>query len=230
MRHNVRSSYTVTVLVLRLAVRASIFTEKVFMFISHQYRLVFLEVPRTASRSVSEALARLDPDAPTSRARRQNGAAVDYHRFQVDAVYLDDYCVVAAHRNPYHRLWSHWKHRRNHGNPEIFKTIAWPRYVEWACNPSAVPGIQGANHEMPIAEMFDCRSIDFWLSYEELERSWRELAMQYGLPLPELGSINRSETKYSFNDAYDGELAKLVETRFAADFELFGYSRDSWKP
>lgn len=199
------------------------------MFISHHYRLVFLEVPRTASRSVSDALARLDPEAPTARARRRNGAAVDYHKVQVDAVYLDNYCVVASHRNPYHRLWSHWKHRHKNGNPEIFKAIAWPRYVEWACCPSAVPEIRGANHEMPITEMFDCRSVDFWLSYEELSRSWRELATQYGLPLPELSSTNQSEATPSFNDAYDDELAELVGARFAADFELFGYSRESWK-
>lgn len=200
------------------------------MFVSHRYRLIFLEVPRTASRSVSAALTTLDPEAPTARARRRNGAAVDYHNFQVDAAYLDDYFVIAAHRNPYHRLWSHWKHRHKHGNPEIFKTIRWPRYVEWACCPSAVPEIQGANHEVPITEMFDCRLVDFWLNYEELDRSWRELAMHYALPLPELGNFNRSETTFTFGEAYNDELADLLETRFAGDFELFGYSRDSWKP
>lgn len=199
------------------------------MFISHLYRLVFLEVPRTASRSVSAALVELDPDAPTSRARREKGGSFDYHNFQVDPAYLNDYRVFAARRNPYDRLWSYWKHRRRTGNPAVFKTIPWRRYVEWACDPSTVPDIQGANHDIPITEMFDCSQVDFWLEYEALETSWRELAGLFELPLPALGHRNRSKASTGFGEAYDEVLAAMVSTRFAADFDRFGYSRGSWR-
>lgn len=129
------------------------------MFISDHYKLVFLEIPRTGSRSITKALTRLDPDSHTVRIRNKAGMLVDYHSCHIPDRVDDSYVIIAAHRNPYERLWSHWKFRHQWGDPVIFKSTSWQRYVSWACNPNSVPEIQNALLETPITEMLDCAPV-----------------------------------------------------------------------
>ena len=199
------------------------------MFISDKYKLVFLEVPRTGSRSITDALTNLDPGSPTAQVRKQQRALVDYHNCQIPDHVDDTYIVVAAHRNPYERLWSHWKFRHQWGNPGIFKSTEWSRYVKWACDPKSAPEITNALPEMPIVEMLDCDRVTHWLNYEQLEASWQLLAGETGLPLSELVWINRSHSMGEYWKAYDRELASMVAGRYADDFTRFNYDLASWR-
>lgn len=199
------------------------------MFISEKYKLVFLEVPRTGSRSITDALTRMDPGSPTVQIRRRQLALVDYHNMQIPDHVDDNYVVVAAHRNPYERLWSHWKFRHQWGDPEIFKAVSWQSYVMWACIPGALPEITRALPEMPITQMLDCDRVTHWLHYDHLGTSWQKLAENTGLPLPELSWINRSRDRGGHREAYNAELAAMVAKRFADDFIMFNYDTESWR-
>ncbi len=199
------------------------------MFISHKYKIVFLEVPRTASRSITTALALLDPQAPTVIARQQQNTLEDYHNFDCAEISDKSFRVIATHRNPFDRLWSFWKYRRNTGNPEIFKSISWLQYVDWVCDPSSTPQISGALLDCPIAEMFDLDRVDFWLDFEQLSESWQKLGKKYSLPLTPLVSINASPRYKHAADHLNESVAKRISDRFSQDFEYFGYSKDSWK-
>ncbi|MFC1849778.1 sulfotransferase family 2 domain-containing protein [candidate division CSSED10-310 bacterium] len=198
------------------------------MFISEKYKLIFLEVPRTASISITEALTRIDPESATVKRRQEKGAMDGYHSFDLPDEVGKFPLIFATHRNPYSRLWSFWKHRHKWGNPEIFKSVSWPRYVEWACDPTAVPEISGAMLDMPISEMFDCDRVSYWLKFESLRTSWIKLSTDYDLPLPALGWLNASIRLGNFQEAYNAELASMVAKRFAADFERFNYEVGSW--
>ena len=199
------------------------------MFISDRYQIVYLEVPRTGSRSVTVALTAFDPESPTALARSESGTAYQYHDFRVPSELLRDYCVIAAHRNPYSRLWSYWNHRHKSGNPDVLKTISWRRYVDWACVPDSVPELKGANRDLPISEMFDCDKVDFWLCFETFQKSWDELAEHLEVKLPELKQTNSSNSVEGLQQAYDEALAERVYQRFRKDFVRFGYAADSWK-
>jgi len=199
------------------------------MFISHSHKLLFLEVPRTGSRSISQALTELDPESPTVAARRTSRGAADYHGFKNELLADPAYRVVATHRNPYERLWSFWKHRRNTGNPPIFHTISWSSYVDWVCDPTTVPELVNAQRDIPIAEMFDLDRVDFWLDFSHLGQNWAQLAQTLGLPLPPLKIINSSPDHGYLSNAYSPSIARRVSERFSKDFDYFGYSRDSWK-
>ncbi len=200
------------------------------MFISWQYEFVYLEVPRTGSRAVTSALTELDPTAPHAVARRQFGMSFEYHDFRIPAEIVELFHVFAAHRNPYGRLWSFWNHRHRSGNPPIFKSVSWERYVDWVCQPDSVPEIRGATIDIPISEMFDCDAVDSWLCFETLDRSWAELGERLNLALPSLQRRNASRQTMGFQSAFNAAKAQRVATRFSADFDRFGYERDSWKP
>lgn len=199
------------------------------MFVSHKYKLVFLEIPRTGSRSVTRALTELDPASPTVIKRETDGSLMDYHLLDCPELALSDYLVVAAHRNPFDRLWSHWKYRHRFGNPEIFKSVAWSRYIDWACDPQSVPEISGAMPEKPISELVDIERVDFWLYFEELEESWHEFTKYSSLPLPKLIQINASPQNASFQSVYTEPMAEKIVDRFSKDFVCFGYDVNSWQ-
>lgn len=39
------------------------------MFVSHRYQFVFLEIPRTGTHSITQALYEMDPQSPTLEKR-----------------------------------------------------------------------------------------------------------------------------------------------------------------
>ena len=199
------------------------------MFISEKYKFIFIEIPRTASRSITEALTQLDPESPTVKRRQKKGAMDGYHSFALPDELEKFPIIFATHRNPYSRLRSFWKHRHKWGNPEMFKSVSWSRYVEWACNPTAVPEITGAMPDVPISEMFDCDRVNYWLRFESLRTSWLQFSTDCDLPLPALGWLNASVRLGNFQKAYNAELASMVAERFAADFRRFDYDVGSWQ-
>lgn len=197
------------------------------MFLSDTFRLVYFEIPRTGSRSTSEALAELDPESPTVAARKEQEMA-DYHGFNLPQ-HAYDYRIVATHRNPYDRLWSFWKYRHRWGNPDVFKTVEWPEYLAWAVDPGSQPQITGANHDIPMMEMPNVHLVTHWLRFSHLGRDWRALCEELNLPPIEMQHINSSGAGGGFQSAYTAELAQAVYRRFKADFDRFGYAEDSWQ-
>lgn len=199
------------------------------MFTSHKYKLVFFEVPRTGSNSVTAKLKELDPESPTVITRAEKGGGADYHSDTGDAAKFPDYCLVAAHRNPYARLWSFWKRRKHGGNPDIFRSISWTRYVDWVCDPASVPEIGGALMDIPITEMIDVDTVDVWLDFHRLEQSWSALCYRLSIPSRPLAQLNQSIDHGDMANAYSPEMATRVAERFSRDFDYFNYDTDSWK-
>lgn len=199
------------------------------MFVSDKFNLVFYEVPRTGSNSVTKALEQLDPEAPTVVKRASTNPLLDYHYFAVPEKEGKPYLIFACHRNPYHRLWSFWKHRHYRGDPAVFRATSWPRYVKWVCDPSSVPEIKGVMLDIPISEMFDCDQVTFWLRFDSLVDSWHEFGQFSQIDLPAIGAENASPYMGEFRQSYNQKTAAMVAERFAQDFARFGYDVDSWK-
>ena len=200
------------------------------MFLSHTYEFIFFEVPRTGSNSATRALNQLDPDSPTALARKSQGSGWSFHHLTDAAKDYPHYRMLAAHRNPYDRIWSFWKQRKRGGNPEVFRSISWPRYIDWVYDPDSVPEITGAMLDIPIAEMLNLDSVDLWLDFHHLKESWVSACKALELPIIPLDTVNTSPDHGEMHMAYNLSMAERIAERFAADFAYFGYSVDSWKP
>lgn len=200
------------------------------MFLSHKYEFIFFEVPRTGSHSATRILNQLDPDSPTALARETHGNGWAFHYLTDAAKDYPGYRMLAAHRNPYDRVWSFWKQRKRGGNPEVFRSISWPRYIDWVCDPASVPEITGAMLDIPIAEMLNLDSVDVWLDFHHLQESWASACTALQLPLIPLDKVNTSPDHGEMHMAYNTSIAERIAERFAADFAYFRYSIDSWKP
>ncbi|MEO0436654.1 MAG: DUF5672 family protein [Pseudomonadota bacterium] len=200
------------------------------MFLSHTFRLVYFEVPRTGSNSVSRLLGSLDPQSPTVVERSEAGAGASFHHLPENLLEQHDYRLIATHRNPFDRLWSFWKHRKQNGNPDSFKQLSWVDYVDWACNPNSSICVPNALRDIPIVEMVDPERVDFWLDFHNIEESWAQLSERCSLPTMKLPKINASPDHGPMQQAYSESLAALVIERFRADFEFFQYDTESWRP
>lgn len=198
------------------------------MFVSHKYKLLFFEVPRTASRSVSAVLANVDPESPTSIKRRTESQAYSYHLFDQNLLAAHpEYHLIAAHRNPYHRLYSHYKYRARYGNPNNLKSLSFDEYVRWVYEPASRPDLSNAMVDSAIVELLPYEKVDFWLRFETLNDDWLALQQTLGYALPALPKINGSGS-LGIHQPYTPELAQMVLNRFKDDFLTFGYSADSW--
>ena len=199
------------------------------MFISHKHQLIYFEVPRTGSNSVTQTLNGLDPESPTVVGRELHGSYRDYHHFTEEAGKHPEYRLIAGHRNPYDRLWSFWKHRKQTGNPSAFRTISWARYIDWVCEPASSKEVAGALLDVPIAEMLDIAKVGFWLDFHRMEASWAQLCDELDVPLVALARVNVSPDHGEMQSAYTKGMAERVAKRFAEDFAYFGYGLDSWR-
>jgi hypothetical protein len=199
------------------------------VFISHTTKILFFEVPRTASRSITGALTRLDPRSPTAVVRAVKRNMFGYHEYDADAVRkYSNYRLIAVHRNPYDRILSHYNYRHTHGNPDILKTLEFSDYVGWVCNPASRLDIKETLIDMPITEMLPVECVDYWLDFEKLNEGWQSLGETLQIPLPPLIKRNASLQCVEPGNAYDSSLSLKIYKRFRSDFEQFGYSPGSW--
>ena len=199
------------------------------MFVSHTYKLLFFEVPRTGSRSITKALTQLDPRSPTAVIRAVKKNLYHYHVY--DQTLVDkhpEYAVIAVHRNPFERIQSHYKYRKQHGNPGELKRFTFAQYVRWVCEGELPFEIGPVMLDRPICELLPYIAVDHWLAYDSLNTDWRRVEETLQVDLPELPHINQSNAQFDSNTAYTPELADMILSRFAEDFRQFNYATDSW--
>lgn len=195
------------------------------LFVSHSYNLIFYEVPRTGSRSISHALASLDPRSPTAVVRALKRNLYHYHVFDNTLIERHpDYALVAVHRNPFDRIRSHFKYRKQYGNPDELKQFSFSDYVNWVCEGKLPFEIGPAMIDKPITELLPCDRVDHFLDFENLAEGWNSLGTALDIKLPSLSNINNSSDIYNEQSEYTPELTGKIVKRFAADFECFGYS------
>lgn len=194
------------------------------MFISHTHKLIFFEVPRTGSRSISQALTQLDPRSPTAVVRSLKRNLYHYHVFDQNlADQHPDYAIIAAHRNPYERIRSHYKYRKQRGNPDELKRFSFTNYIDWVCLGKPPFDIGAAMIDRPITELLPCDRVDHFLRFDQLEEDWQVLSEKLQVSLPQLERINYSSADFDEQCVYTQNLASKVALRFASDFEYFDY-------
>ncbi len=198
------------------------------MFISHTHKLVFLEVPRTASRAITSALAALDPYSPSLISQQLTGTSTEARAYHCEELNDPEYRVIAVRRNPYERIWSHWKYRVRWGEPQALKMVSWPTYVDWLCDPSLIPDVEELHVDIPVTEMFDPARVDFWLEFAQLEQDWHKLAIELDVQLPGLEKLNASPDHGHLSNGYTPTMANKIYRRFQKDFDYFKYPENAW--
>jgi glycosyltransferase involved in cell wall biosynthesis len=135
-----------------------------------------------------------------------------------------EFRVIAIHRNPYQRLialWSRWYA----GRPDSH-TLA--DYCYQVIGQVAADQTDRIAASQPISSLISVQRIDYWLNFEDMEQSWRELSQHLNIPLPALDTSAQHTDQPAARSVLNATLAESIQCHFARDFEHFGYANNSW--
>jgi hypothetical protein len=179
------------------------------VYVSHKLRIIYMAVPRTASRAVRKFLVE------EHRAREVGKKGFGGHHGidgkVIRQCYDLGYKIICPVRNPWDVIVSWWHH-----NPRWFgeANAEFAKFVEWFPK-------HGKNKYL-----FEGMLYHFWaqhstriIKYEHLRA---DLARIIRAPV-NLEVIGKSDRK-PYADYYDDELREYVAEAFAAEIEEYGYS------
>jgi hypothetical protein len=144
-----------------------------------------------------------------------------------------DYFTFCCVRNPYQRLYSHYcccwgKRRRSWAGRVRVKSFA--EYLD-VLAAGALGGSCGSKYRATVRGFTGDNRLDAVLRYENLPNEFAALANQTGiaafagLTLPRRGCRLAGD----WATQYDERLASRVYEIARADFDEFGYDRESWR-
>lgn len=171
------------------------------MVVSDRLRLVFVEVPKTASRSCREYMLSAVQDARP---------VADYHTTSIPPEYAG-YTVAACVRNPYARMYSIWK----------YITGGRGRFADFVDSMNKARGLFTLSQTCFLSAV----RVDHVIRFELLPGSLFDL-LGCTAPFPH---IHRTSTRDEWRQAYTGTLADQVYTLWRDDFRQYGYCRGSWR-
>ncbi|MBI3307621.1 MAG: sulfotransferase family 2 domain-containing protein [Candidatus Omnitrophica bacterium] len=191
--------------------------------ISHQHKFIFVEIQKTASKTVSTALGAKWADHSTAQKLiRQHGRPV-----------WDKYFKFTFVRNPWARLVSGYFFRRDGGNQSP-KDLEWaklypPTFKEFCLNLEFFKHIPGEDMFMTQCDWLSTEEgkieVDHLGRYETLDHDWKIICRWLAIQPQVLPKINIG--KHSpYQTYYDGETRKIVASHYQKDVEYFNYDFD----
>lgn len=211
------------------------------MIISHEYKFIFVHVPKTAGsciyKSLCHALNLTDqsfrPIVDQSQAllckndlEFANNTTFEQHteiknlRLSLDKNIFEDYYKFAFVRNPWDRLVSHYFHSIKFKLPEVDMDTTFSEYAK------TYKRLQSF-----FTEDFDgnpSKSFNFIGKLENLQEDFNTICSQIGIPqktLPPKHSEHSNSTEHDdYINYYDEELIQLVYKNLQKDIDSFGYT------
>lgn len=197
-------------------------------------RLIYVLVPKVASRSVLAALTAHMTGTPTQSTTRADvfRAMERYVRGayppELRRLRRDNFAFTFV-RNPLDRLLSAYSQQMAIPKPEaktIFQRHRIPLDASFARFVEIVSSVDDDHADGHIRSQHryvtegDEVLVDFVGRFEELDEAWESLRQRFALP--ELPRRNTS-SHLSVQEAYTPRLARLAAERYRRDIEFFGY-------
>ncbi len=197
--------------------------------------IAFVRIPKNASRSIKQTNLFICDDHNTILDMK------DKHDFETS------FCVC---RNPYSRLVSAYTNGRRQ-----FCKRKWPyfiqfkRYIDFESFVKdrsnlflfSIVTRMGKDHKpkahIPHIHFYSqchwvvvdkCIAVSTYIHLENLENEWKDLLERYKIPFQSLKLINQSKHD-QWKSYYTEEIADIVYKIYREDFQMFKYSKDSWR-
>ena len=205
-------------------------TEKPIIAALPQKQVIFLAVPKVASRAIKNALAEWTGDMTVA----DDQSAVWRRMRTLEAVRdADDAFRFAFVRNPLDRLLSCYAHKieRARTRPELpfaFEKyggvfdpeMSFETFVERV---ASIPDRRADQHfasQHHFLALDSVPVVDFIGHLETMDTDWEQLRAAQGFPA--LKKRNHT-THAAWRDGYDAPTARLAAERYRTDIDLFGY-------
>ncbi len=220
------------------------------MFISHQYKVIFIHIQKVGGSSIQRWFGQLDPNLVTKIAidpaknRPKHCFATDIETVIGNEMYSDytKFCVV---RNPFNRLVSwYWMLKLRsfeEENPDIIETegdkVNFALIDELNKNASNFDEFVRLpeSHESGLFERFFFNQLDYIsdvsgvivdriLKFENLGNDFAALAEELGLQGQQLPHMNKTPRNADYRTYYNEPTKQLITERFQRDLDYFNYT------
>ena len=205
------------------------------MPISHEYKAIFVHIPKTAGESIENKLGcygeREDPMSNLwgvqGRIVLQHLTASQIKQGYVSNNVLQSYFKFAIVRNPWDKAISEYHWYLRYGRHISFKD--WVRSLPKKLEMPDNVHILGIGHDLPQYEfIYDADGkllIDYIGRFENLQNDFNHICNVLGIKdssLPKLTSTS-SQNRRHYKDYYDNETIDLIAKIYQKDIELFSY-------
>jgi len=184
--------------------------------ISHDHKVIFIHINKTAGTSVERAF-----DVDVSFGDRKHLRALQI-RGRVGHEVWDSYFKFAIVRNPWDKVVSMYHHRKQNSRKETL-----PQKMPFSMWVKNLPYIK--TKESRTTNQLDWITdrkgniiIDYVARFENLSKEWEKLKELGNFDL-ELSHVNKSIHK-PYQEYYDEESRDIVTERFKKDIDYFGYT------
>ncbi len=200
--------------------------------ISFQKRFLFIHIPKTAGNSIQSILRDYSEDEIVALRAEQDGIerfGLRNPNYQIKKHSTLAECRTALGeerfrnlykftcvRNPWDRMVSYYFRPTQH-------VEAWDRkeFRNLILNALSVADYLRLNKGEP--DPFS--NVDYIMRFENLADDFRSVCARLGIPAGQLPQYNRSSREH-YSKYYDKDLRELIQKRFAAEIEHFGYTFD----
>ena len=179
--------------------------------ISHEYKFIFIEVPKTGSTTIRSIIGR--PKKPH--------LDILQIKKKVTNKQFNQYFKFGFVRNPWDRAVS--LYNRNEGielknKMSFVDFIKWHNYATDTCIHPSQKKYQLDFFTDSVGELL----VDFIGKLENLQEDFNTICDKIGIPKQELPHKNKSKHKH-YTEYYDEETKQIIAEKYAKDIEYFNY-------
>lgn len=222
-------------LVLRRASKPDHASEK---FLMRDYRVLYVGVPKVATRSLLAALQSMPSSDKTARLIVELDIGRLLHRYPE----ARDYFKFTFVRNPWSRAASCYlekiknehpiKHARVlHNRRGLSAGMSFESFAEWLNSADGADDVADrhwmSQHSILALDQPGVISYDFIGRFESLEQDYQRLRELSHLALPHLSHRLKTQAPDEYRTLYTDRSIDLIAMRYARDIQLFRYNFDT---
>lgn len=214
------------------------------MLISHKYKFITIDIPKTGSRSLRESLAPLDivdiiGEPNVNAVFYQHGTAAECKNSLLNiGLNFNNYYSICFIRNPWDRYFSFFKYFKSYGEKYLRRdeSINW-KDSQLNQGKTCVELFKGKDDRAVLKtiilnnrsqDSYYCDEngeiiVDHIASFENLRNEFVFLCGQVGIDAPILQHGNKSKDSFNMPNIYNQELIDLVAQKEKSVIGLKGY-------
>jgi hypothetical protein len=182
------------------------------MLISHKHKFVTIDIPKTGTTSVNNALQCIieEHDFTVEMSQKASMRHGTYDQCIKKFPSCKNYLAFAFVRNPWDRLVSYWFFKKYKAGNPIPKDAPLNDFLLNIAEPDQYSYIKGFGNNSFIGK------------FENLQQDFNTICDKIGIPKQELPHTNKTKHKH-YTEYYDEETREIVAEKYAKDIEYFGY-------
>ena len=182
--------------------------------INHQYRLLFIHIPKTGGSSVENFFTSNYSEGGLESKHKTAKAYESEFPYE-----FKEYFTFSIIRNPWEKCYSHYNYRARDNSQNGFTGFS--DFKNWILRKINSPLVFQTQFDF-LKNAYDEILLDHIMSFENLQEDFNIVCDKIGIPHSQLPHKNKTKHKH-YTEYYDEETKSIVAEKYAKDIEYFNY-------